>query len=73
MQRALLALIRGYRLVFSPWFGNQCRFHPTCSVYTEDAIRAHGIVRGLWLGLRRIGRCHPWHPGGTDPVPPRHP
>lgn len=73
MQRALLALIRGYRLVLSPWFGNQCRFHPTCSVYAEQAIREYGVVRGLWLGLRRIGRCHPWHSGGIDPVPPRHP
>lgn len=73
MQRALLALIRGYRLVLSPWFGGQCRFHPTCSVYMEQAIRAHGVARGLWLGLRRIGRCHPWHSGGIDPVPPRHP
>lgn len=73
MQRALLALIRGYRLVLSPWFGNQCRFHPTCSVYMEQAIQRHGIMRGLWLGLRRIGRCHPWHAGGIDHVPPRHP
>ena len=72
MQRVLLALIRGYRLLLSPWFCNQCRFHPTCSVYTEQAIREHGVVRGLWLGLRRIGRCHPWHSGGIDPVPPRH-
>lgn len=73
MQTLLLALIRGYRLLLSPWMGNQCRFHPTCSVYTEQAIREHGSLRGLWMGLRRIGRCHPWHPGGIDPVPPRHP
>lgn len=71
MQRPLLALIRGYRLLLSPWFGNQCRFHPSCSVYAEQAIQDHGVVRGLWMGVRRIGRCHPWHPGGIDPVPPR--
>lgn len=71
MQRLLLALIRVYRLLLSPWFGNQCRFHPTCSSYAEEAIRQHGTLRGAWLAVRRIGRCHPWHPGGIDPVPPR--
>jgi uncharacterized protein len=71
MQRLLLALIRGYRLLLSPWFGNQCRFHPTCSSYAEEAVRQHGTLRGAWLSARRIGRCHPWHPGGIDPVPPR--
>jgi hypothetical protein len=71
MQRLLLVLIRVYRLLLSPWFGNQCRFHPTCSFYAEDAIRQHGTLRGAWLTVRRIGRCHPWHPGGIDPAPPR--
>lgn len=69
MQTLLLILIRGYRLIFSPWVGGQCRFHPTCSVYAEQAIRRFGVLRGLWLATCRIGKCHPWHPGGTDPVP----
>ena len=75
MQTPLLILIRLYRTLFSPWFGNQCRFHPTCSVYAEQAIRAHGGLRGLWLAIARLAKCHPWHPGGIDPIPqhfPRH-
>lgn len=65
----LIALIRGYRFFLSPWLGNQCRFHPTCSVYALDALERFGVVRGSWLALRRLLRCHPWHPGGLDPVP----
>jgi len=71
MRHFLILVIRGYRLIFSPWMGSQCRFFPSCSVYTEDAVRAHGSLRGLGLGMRRIAKCHPWHPGGFDPVPPR--
>ena len=67
----LLALpVRAYRLVASPWVGNACRFQPTCSAYAIEAIERHGAGRGFWLALRRIGRCHPWSPGGLDPVPP---
>lgn len=69
MRQILILLIKGYRLILSPFVGGQCRFHPTCSHYTEEAIIRHGALRGTWLGLRRIGRCHPWHPGGIDPVP----
>ncbi|HTY03793.1 MAG TPA: membrane protein insertion efficiency factor YidD [Rhodocyclaceae bacterium] len=66
---ALLALIKAYRLCLSPFFGQTCRFHPTCSEYAMESLRRHGPVRGLWLAVRRIGHCHPWHPGGYDPVP----
>ncbi len=69
MRRLLMALIRGYRLAISPWLGRNCRFHPTCSQYTLEAIERHGALKGLWLGLRRVLRCHPFHPGGHDPVP----
>lgn len=62
-------LIRAYQLAVSPWLGNRCRFHPSCSEYSMEALRRHGLLRGLWLGVRRVGRCHPWHPGGYDPVP----
>ncbi|HYC35977.1 MAG TPA: membrane protein insertion efficiency factor YidD [Usitatibacter sp.] len=69
MKRVLLALLRGYRYLLSPWWGGQCRFHPTCSLFAEEAIERHGALQGGWLALRRIGRCHPWHCGGYDPVP----
>lgn len=69
MKRILLGLIRAYRLALSPWWGNQCRFTPTCSEYASEAIERHGAARGAWLAVRRIARCHPWRPGGFDPVP----
>lgn len=69
MKALLLALIRAYQFLLSPWIGNQCRFYPTCSAYAADAIRCHGSLKGSWLAARRICRCHPWHPGGFDPVP----
>lgn len=71
MQALFLLLIRGYRLLLSPWFGSQCRFHPTCSAYAEEAIHTHGAWKGLALVIFRLGKCHPWHAGGLDPVPPR--
>ncbi|MGI9584146.1 MAG: membrane protein insertion efficiency factor YidD [Acidimicrobiia bacterium] len=64
-----LGVIRGYQKVLSPFFGQNCRFHPTCSRYTYEAIEIHGTVRGSWLGIKRIGRCHPFREGGLDPVP----
>jgi len=71
MTRLMLALIRGYRYLLSPWWGNQCRFSPTCSEYAMNAIERHGAMRGTWLAMRRISKCHPWHAGGFDPVPER--
>lgn len=65
----LIWLIRGYQLAISPMLGNHCRFEPSCSEYSMIALRRHGLLRGLWLAVRRIVRCHPWHPGGYDPVP----
>ena len=62
-------LIIGYRYTVSPLFGPCCRFHPTCSQYALEALREHGLWHGGWLTLRRLGKCHPWHPGGVDEVP----
>lgn len=69
MSRILLALLRVYRYCLRPMLGANCRFFPSCSDYASDAIARHGAGRGTWLALRRVGRCHPWHPGGHDPVP----
>lgn len=67
--RALILALRGYRLLLSPWLGSQCRFEPTCSVYTLQALQRHGAAGGSYLGARRVLRCHPWCAGGHDPVP----
>lgn len=64
-----LGAIRLYQLLLSPLIGNQCRFHPTCSNYAMEAIDRHGVLKGAWLAARRLTRCHPFHPGGFDPVP----
>ena len=69
MRPLLIALITGYRWFISPLLGPNCRFYPTCSCYAQEAIQRHGALRGSWLAARRIGRCHPWNPGGFDPVP----
>jgi putative membrane protein insertion efficiency factor len=65
----MLALIRIYRFAISPLMGDRCRFYPSCSEYAIDSLNRHGPLKGVALALRRIGRCHPWHPGGYDPVP----
>ncbi|MDQ3940030.1 MAG: membrane protein insertion efficiency factor YidD [Actinomycetota bacterium] len=69
MARALVAVIHRYRAWISPLFAPRCRFHPTCSAYAVEAISRHGALKGSWLAMTRIARCHPWHPGGVDPVP----
>lgn len=71
MKTLLLLLLRGYQYFISPLLGPRCRFQPTCSQYAIEAIGRHGACRGSWLTLCRLGRCHPFHPGGFDPVPPR--
>lgn len=70
-RQLLVGLIRVYQLVLSPLLGQRCRFYPSCSQYTLEAIERHGPVKGSWLGLRRVCRCHPLNPGGHDPVPER--
>lgn len=62
-------LIRAYQLAISPMLGQRCRFVPSCSDYAIESLQRYGAGRGLWLAVRRLGRCHPWHPGGYDPVP----
>jgi hypothetical protein len=68
-KRLLIGFVRVYQWLISPWLGSHCRFHPTCSHYAISAIERHGALRGTWLALRRVFRCHPFHPGGNDPVP----
>ncbi|MFN3987352.1 MAG: membrane protein insertion efficiency factor YidD [Rhodocyclaceae bacterium] len=68
-KRLLLGLIGVYRYGISPMLGRNCRFHPTCSEYAMEAVERHGALKGAWLAIKRVGRCHPFHPGGYDPVP----
>ena len=69
VRRSFLVLLRGYKLVISPFLQPACRFYPTCSVYAYQAVEKHGVLRGIVLAARRLGRCQPFHPGGFDPVP----
>ena len=69
MAHVLIALVRLYQIVLSPFLGGRCRFEPSCSRYTYEAVERYGALKGSWLGIRRILRCHPFHAGGYDPVP----
>ncbi len=69
MKLLLLALIRIYQYAISPFLGRRCRFFPSCSEYTAEALQKYGVLKGARLGLKRISRCHPWNSGGFDPVP----
>lgn len=71
MKRLLVGVVKGYRLLLSPWLGASCRFEPTCSVYAIEALEVHGAGRGSYLTLKRLARCQPWCEGGHDPVPHR--
>lgn len=68
----MVKLIRAYQLALSPLLGQHCRFHPSCSTYAIEALETHGIFKGTYLAIRRLGKCHPFHPGGFDPVPPNN-
>jgi putative membrane protein insertion efficiency factor len=68
-KKPMILLVRGYQLLISPFLGNNCRYMPSCSAYTIEAMEKWGAWRGLWMGIRRVARCHPFHEGGYDPVP----
>jgi len=69
MKTLLVFLLRAYRILLSPFLGRNCRFHPSCSAYAIEALERYGAIKGSWLAARRVMRCHPWNPGGYDPVP----
>jgi putative membrane protein insertion efficiency factor len=73
IQAVLIGLVKGYRLLLSPWLGSACRFEPTCSLYSLQALQQHGAAAGSYLTLARLARCHPWCSGGHDPVPTEKP
>lgn len=68
MQRTVLIVLKGYKRFLSPLLPSACRYYPTCSEYMMDAVERYGCIKGIWLGIKRIGRCHPFHEGGYDPV-----
>ena len=68
MQTVVIVLLKGYKRFLSPLLPSACRYYPTCSEYMTEAVAKHGVARGVWMGLRRLGRCHPFHEGGYDPV-----
>lgn len=69
MKYLLIGLLKAYRVVISPLYGNVCKYYPSCSTYALEAVNVHGAAKGTWLAARRLGRCHPWAAGGYDPVP----
>lgn len=69
MRRVIIKLIGVYRYLISPFLGNNCRYYPTCSEYAQTSVERFGVIKGSWMAVRRISRCHPWHEGGVDPVP----
>ena len=71
MKYVLIGLLRAYRALISPLYGQVCRYYPSCSAYALEAVQVHGSIRGSWLAVRRLARCHPWAAGGVDKVPPR--
>lgn len=68
-RKAVMMMIRGYKALVSPMLPPSCRFTPTCSSYALTSVERYGVIRGGWLAIKRVGRCHPWNPGGFDPVP----
>ncbi|MDR1349303.1 MAG: membrane protein insertion efficiency factor YidD [Zoogloeaceae bacterium] len=69
MRWLVLFFLRVYQYALSPFLGQNCRFYPGCSEYARQAVQKHGVLRGGWLSVKRLGHCHPWNPGGVDPVP----
>jgi putative membrane protein insertion efficiency factor len=72
LKKIFILLVKGYQFLISPLLGNNCRFYPSCSHYMIQAIERFGVIKGVYLGVKRLSKCHPWHEGGMDPVPPCH-
>ncbi len=71
MKYLLIGFLKAYRAIISPLYGQVCKFYPSCSAYALESIQTHGSLKGSWLAMKRLGRCHPWSQGGIDPVPPK--